>query len=517
MEEQVKKILELAQVVYEKGGAEKYPDVWEVLSQAYQETKDEAVRDRLLEYFHEPNRETFQERHEKNLASLKDKVHGYSLDENGHGCKLLWKDQEAIYYLKDNEIKAYSLLQCAPEESRKVCYVNVMPENLPAQSSRPYILYYDEDVFDWCVQISSFAEISEKTACVLVGKGVEGYIQQSGLIAPDVFIGYGADGIVDRIKAAESQFLYAERRMSYGSLYGSLTFYVIRIRPINSSWGGLMMWVIQQLKVAEDRGYIPVIDFSYFWNIFFEEGEIGLINPWEYYFEQPTRFSLQAAYHAQNVVLGDATVYGCGTEGMSRLLDDAGTFQEWVRIFHKYVHMSKRIEKKCMSIYESLIRPEWRILGVNYRGTGYRVCPVDEFRQPDTEKLLQKTAELLEQWNCDHIFLSTEDKGGVEMFRERFGGKVIYTERERYESTVVRFETNGFNREYDAYFKGEDYLTDIFILSKCNCLLSGRCGILAAVLPMNGGKYEERYIYDLGLYTKDDHDEWERRQGKRET
>lgn len=82
---------------------------------------------------------------------------------------------------------------------------------------------------------------------------------------------------------------------------------------------------------------------------------------------------------------------------------------------------------------------------------------------------------------------------------------MVCTEKERYESTIKYSFSYKFDREFDAYLKGEEYLTEIYILSKCNCLLSSRVGILAAALPMNGGKYEEKYIYDLGLYTKEDY------------
>ena len=61
-----------------------------------------------------------------------------------------------------------------------------------------------------------------------------------------------------------------------------------------------------------------------------------------------------------------------------------------------------------------------------------------------------------------------------------------------------------FDREQDAYYKGEEYLTEMYILSRCNCLLSGRVGILAVALPMNNQNYEHVYTFDLGLYTEAD-------------
>lgn len=505
MDQQIEKILELVEVVYEKAGDEKYSDVLEILCQTYQHTKDEAVKEKLLEYFYYPSREILMDNYKKNVAFLKEKICGYNLKEDGNKPKVLWKNSGSLYYLEDNEIKQQDLLQCASNEDRKVLYVNVIPENLPSQSRYPFILYYDKEIFEKYIWVSSFAEISEKISSVLVGEGLEEYIRQSRKIEAEVVIGYESNKIITRMNELERQYLYAEKRETFGSLYSNYTFYVIRVREITTSIAGLMPWVIKQLKIADAQGYIPVVDFSYFKNVFLEDDEIGIINPWEYYFEQPTHFGLQAAYNAQNVIMGNADC-DCTIREFDDFIDNVETFRDYVKIFNKYVHINKRIEKKILSIYKSLINPEWKVLGVVYRGTDYRNRPViGEHKQPSMESLIRKTVELMEQWKCDHIFLATEDKGAVEIFKQRFGEKVVCTEKERYESTVEYTQLYKFAREFDAYLKGEEYLTEIYILSKCDCLLSSRVGILAAALPMNGGKYEEKYIYDLGLYTMNDY------------
>lgn len=145
-------------------------------------------------------------------------------------------------------------------------------------------------------------------------------------------------------------------------------------------------------------------------------------------------------------------------------------------------------------------------MGVVYRGTDYKNKRViNEHRQPDIDELIDKAKELMGAWNCDHIFLATEDKGAVEIFHNIFGENLVFTEKERYDSNVVYTQLESFDREFDAYLKGEEYLTEMYILSKCSCLLSGRLGLLAVVLPMNAGKYENTYIYDLGKYTEADY------------
>lgn len=297
---------------------------------------------------------------------------------------------------------------------------------------------------------------------------------------------------------------WLETEASFGELYADKTFYVIRVRPITSSIGSLMLWVLKQIKHCERNGYIPVIDFSFFKNVFLEENEIGRVNPWEYYFEQPTMFSTFAVYHAKNVIMGNADD-DCTPKDIDKIVDDSDVLEEYCTLFEKYIHISKRVEKKAEFLYKKIVQPTWRVLGCVYRGTDFRNRKViGEHRQPSLSEEIKKAEDLMLKWNCDHIFLATEDKGAVAEFKEIFNDKLIYVEKERYPSEVAVTQKYKFDREQDAYYKGEEYLTEMYILSRCNCLLSGRVGILAVALPMNNQNYEHVYTFDLGLYTEAD-------------
>ncbi|MCM1261983.1 MAG: hypothetical protein NC313_04610 [Butyrivibrio sp.] len=217
-------------------------------------------------------------------------------------------------------------------------------------------------------------------------------------------------------------------------------------------------------------------------------------------------YSTRAVYHAKNVILGNADPQGISNAEMDMIIEDDNILKRYCAVYEKYIHISKRIEKKIEKIYVKLFNPQWRVLGCVYRGTDYRNRKVvNEHRQPSLLEEIKKAQELMHEWECDHIFLATEDKDAVVKFKSTFGDKLIYVEKERYPSNVVDTQEYKFNREQDAYYKGEEYLTEIVILSRCNCLLSSRVGILMAALPMNNLKYEHKYIYDLGIYTEIDY------------
>ena len=55
------------------------------------------------------------------------------------------------------------------------------------------------------------------------------------------------------------------------------------------------------------------------------------------------------------------------------------------------------------------------------------------------------------------------------------------------------------NRENDKYLQGKEYLTTIYILSKCNCIIAARAsGTVAADIMSQGWEYAK--YYDLGVF-----------------
>ena len=508
MEHQLKKIIELCTKLYDRGH---FREAWEGFHEAYQHTQDEYIIELLLEYFYYPNKDTYKKRYQENKAVLLNSKKVYGSDFlrslNSEECEeiILCRDTNVVYYLKGTDIKQQILNRTLMEDTdQKKMYTDVLPLCLPQNSKCSPFLYYTAETLNVYLQIIDFQEAVKKSEGIFVEKGIEEYIKDNRNINIHTVCGLNIGSVCERLCEARKKFLYPQFQKTYGSLYDGYTFYVIRMGQTTSSLGPLMLWVLKQLKLIEEKGkhFIPVIDLSQFGNVFLEIEEIEKINPWEYYFEQPTHFSLQAVYHAQNVILGNADV----NVNLDEMIDDSELLKEYIRLYDQYIHINKRIEKKAYSIYKSIIKPEWKVLGVVYRGTDYRNRPVpNEYRQPGMEELLVKTEQLIHEWGCDHIFLATEDKGAVEAFKQTFQDRVVYTDKERYDSAVVCTQEHSFNREFDRYLKGEEYLTEIYILSKCNCLLSGKVGILAAALPMNAGKYENKYIYDLGIYTEEDY------------
>ena len=273
--------------------------------------------------------------------------------------------------------------------------------------------------------------------------------------------------------------------------------YIIRLRETVSSIGAMMRIILKHLLVCDDHQYIPFVDLSYFKNVYLKSDEIGLVNPWEYFFEQPTRYGLQCAYKGKKVILSDADIYLDDFD----YLEDEGKLGRACELYAKYVHTSSRIEKELSEIYNRLFDRSGKVLGVVCRGTDYVNRDVrGENRQPLLTDLIADAKECLKKWNCDKLFLATEDSQAAERFKEEFGDRLILEDKQRYSaSTAITFATPRFDED-DEYLRGIAYLTDIYLLSKCDSLLSGKSGILYMALPMNQMQYEHKRILDLGKY-----------------
>ena len=84
-------------------------------------------------------------------------------------------------------------------------------------------------------------------------------------------------------------------------------FYVIRGGGgVDSS--GLLAMYRQDVRKAEElsqNGYIPIIDWQNYQTLYSSDlPDRKGRNTWEYFFEQPSKYTLQEVYSSKNVVLG---------------------------------------------------------------------------------------------------------------------------------------------------------------------------------------------------------------------
>lgn len=297
-----------------------------------------------------------------------------------------------------------------------------------------------------------------------------------------------------------------ERKVSYGNLYEDKTFYICRRASHRVGLFSYVLVHLEHIYYADEKGYIPVIDMKNYANTYLENNEIGLVNSWEYYFEQPVVMNnqenmLEVACKSKNVILGSCD------RGKGKQIDFTIDFLKdpelanWKKLYKKYICLNLKTKEYIDKEYASIIQPNDRVLGVAIRGTDYtKLKPCGHPIQPELQDVIQKTDELLKNWNCNKVYLCTESEKTLIAFKKAFPNQIVTTHREFYGDTGEKYVTEiSFQREHDKYLSGLEYLTSIYILARCNCLLASfASGVTATLLITNG--FEKTYFWDLGVY-----------------
>ncbi len=100
-----------------------------------------------------------------------------------------------------------------------------------------------------------------------------------------------------------------------------------------------------------------------------------------------------------------------------------------------------------------------------------------------------------------YLFLATEDKEVIQRFKTEFNETILLPDRNLpdYHGEII---TSLFNNEgITKRTATEEYLEDMYFLSKCDSLIANVSSGIITVLLMNNGRYEFTRIVDYGEYS----------------
>lgn len=291
------------------------------------------------------------------------------------------------------------------------------------------------------------------------------------------------------------------KRKSFGKKNPNNT--VLLIRP-NAEDGiqGLLSLVAETLRwvdYADKKQFIPIVDYK---NFSTQYGN-NIDNAWDYYFKQPSSLTLKDAYQSENVVFSGVT---------KKPVLDLRLFSGEIFRNQNILNESRRIAQSrlvLMDDVQQIVNRENRVIhvegciGVFIRGTDYtRLKPTGEYVQPAIGQLIDKIKEFSKKYGEKSIFLVTEDDIYYQELVENFGDRVRTVS---YDSFIQNYTDDVFLSESNCLEKnkkerGMKYLVKIILLSKCKYLISSIAkGSIMAYL-LNEKKYEDEFIFDLGVY-----------------
>jgi hypothetical protein len=226
----------------------------------------------------------------------------------------------------------------------------------------------------------------------------------------------------------------------------------------------------------------------------------GTKNAWEYYFKQPTNYSLDEAYKSKNVILSEMKYFG---EKIPFFLEIEEQIEYFHKLILKYLQFNDITLNKIKEVQYNLFGDKKNILGVKYRGTDYvKIHPAGHSIIAPINDYVDKAKRFFKEWKMDWIYLSTEEIDAVELFQKHFADKLIVTENERidiYTPDMGCSSEIDFGRKYDKYLRGLEYIVDTVLLSECDAIIGPKVNGTFAALELNGNKYKHKYIYSLGV------------------
>jgi hypothetical protein len=306
-----------------------------------------------------------------------------------------------------------------------------------------------------------------------------------------------------------SKIKLRERKTSFGAENKDKYFYVIR-RVSNYSEGhySMMNFFLGHLKIAEERGLVPVIDMKNYYNGLWQaESNRGKENAWEYFYKQPSSYTLDDISASKNIILCNGINNPLLPSHKSSYNKDE--IQMWNKIYVKYIALNDNANRYLTQMLQKLRVEERRVLAVSLRrGIEWgqilnQKLFVSYSGHPSIDEAICKVQECMSAWKYDYIFLVIDDQEGLEIFKKVFKERLLYIERDRWVyfkngialTADERIKTRIPKNDVEIYEEELRFLTEVHIMSRCNSIVCSKTSANISALLINGNRYENTYIF----------------------
>jgi hypothetical protein len=306
-----------------------------------------------------------------------------------------------------------------------------------------------------------------------------------------------------------------EKKVSYGEENPDKTFLVIRpyyfMTPneINDKIVHLLFNYYRNLHFvayAIEKGWIPVVDWENYGILpHMENFPIhGTKNGWEYYWKQPSEYTLDEVYRSKNVVLCYQNVlesnYIPSNFFKPPLQNQALNYARKCPKYDNYISLNEPTSQYIEEKQKALFPHNARIMGVSVRGTSYGNSEISKHPiQPGHFELVNSINNYLREWDMEYIFFACESEDLVNVIKKEFGSKVLIMPRMRYKTLPTK-DDNPLYAPGQRYQTNLDYLAEMTLLSRCDSLLAAMSGGVRAAIIWNANRYEHMKILENGLW-----------------
>lgn len=258
------------------------------------------------------------------------------------------------------------------------------------------------------------------------------------------------------------------------------------------------------IDYALQHDMIPVVDMQYKWNVFLKEEEVGKVNSYEYYFKQPCGVSVDEALKDGNARYVWSNIPPYHPNDSLDYLYNPEIVQYYSKLAKKYMPFTDTVERELKEIEGALFPENSRILGVLARGTDYTTLkPFYHPVQPTMDMIITQIKKYRKEYDCDKIYVATEDQNHLNALKKEFGDDLIYMDQPRLGETTTYLNDDKEFTKRTPYQLGLDNLKSIYLLSRCKGLIAGRTsGTVGASILAD--QYEFMHIFSIGRYGVED-------------
>lgn len=274
---------------------------------------------------------------------------------------------------------------------------------------------------------------------------------------------------------------WARKKVSLGEKNLDKIILLIEFSGKNAGMGDIVTSVQQYIRLANQRGWYPVVNLTEDNQYISHEGE----NMWDYYFMQPAGISVEEALESKNVIRGKDNNFGVLPWVANPLCNMNDALKEKLYFNQSTLtFFSSAMPQEIFSAY--------RVLGVIARGTDLAKCTNIQI---DIQRVINEVKETFEK-RYDYLFLATEDEAYLKLFQEAFEDKLLFIEQKRivhdYSTDEYRYVADLLDVKKDVRKEwGSKYLLITYCLAKCNALYyTIPCGALRLASLWKEGSFE---------------------------
>lgn len=267
--------------------------------------------------------------------------------------------------------------------------------------------------------------------------------------------------------------------------------------------GNFSFWILN--KLLGMIAYCEFHNINYCINVWASKEKFDL---WKTFFEQ-TGMQIEIdneildSKQIRQLDLGDTSIINLDALDVFNPMHRKIMFQ----MYERYVRLNGNMKEYIEAEYDELIKGK-KVLGVLYRGTDYtKLKPSGHPIQPSLEQILQECRRRIKAKKYEYIYITTDEKQAVDFLRKEIPECIILENKRNYFDEFYKCEemkkdiaSCRHNRENDKLLTAKEYISSVFLLSKCDELIAGNCGGSRAAIYLNNGNYKRVKLFKLGTY-----------------